>query len=96
MAKPKTKQQTRDAIELTVAAQEFAKVLFPESLNDVEAMDVAEDEIFDLLCDNPELTEEEVMGDIRSAIEATKAVGKTVTPDHVFMMFDRMKRKEMF
>jgi hypothetical protein len=96
MAKTKTKQQTRDAIQLTVACQEFAKVLFPDFVSDAEAMETAEDEIYDLLNDNPDASEEDIMADISKAIEATKAVGKTVTPDHVFLMFDRMMKKDMF
>jgi hypothetical protein len=96
MPKTKTKQQSRDAIQLTVAAQEFAKVLFPDHVNDVEAMETAEDCIYDLINDNPEASEEEIMADISKAIEATKAVNKTVTPDNVFLMFDRMMKKDMF
>lgn len=96
MAKPKAVQQERDAIELTVAAQEFAKALFPALVSDEEAMDTAEDEIYRLLDENPESSEEEIMGDIKKAIEATEAVKKSVTPDHVFLMFERMMKKEMF
>jgi len=96
MPKTQKKQQDRDAIQLTVAAQEFAKVLFPDLVNDVDAMEEAEDEIYDLIADNPDATEEEIMSDIKKAIEATQAVGKTVTPAHVFLMFDRMMKKEMF
>ena len=96
MAKPQKKQEERDAIQLAVAAQEFAKLLFPELVNDEEAMDTAEDEIYRLLDDNPDSSEEEIVGDIKKAIEATEAVKKTITPDHVFAMFERMMKKEMF
>jgi hypothetical protein len=97
MAKPKTtSKQQRDAIELTVAAQKAAKALFPDLVSDVDAMETVENEIYDLLNDNPEASEEDIIGDIRKAIEATKAVSKSVTPDHVFLMFERMMKKEMF
>jgi hypothetical protein len=96
MAKPKAVQQTRDAIQLTVAAQEFAKVLFPDLVADEDAMDTAEDEIYRLLDENPDASESEIIGDIKKAIEATQAVNHKVTPDHVFTMFERMMKKEMF
>jgi len=92
----KTKKDTRDAIQLTTAAQEHAKKLFPDLVNDVDAMDTAEDAIYDLINDNPDATEDEILEDIQAAIEATKAVNKPVTPDNVFVMFDRMMKKEMF
>ena len=92
MAKPKKAQQERDPIQRTVAAQEFAKVLFPTFVADAEAMELAEDVIYDLLTQNEEVSEEEIMGDIKEAIEAAKAVDKNDNPRpaRVFVMFERL------
>jgi hypothetical protein len=91
-SKTSTKQQERDPIQGTVAAQEFAKALFPTFTADTEAMELAEDAIYDLLTQNPDHTEEEILNDIREAIEAAKAVDKVEVPRpaRVFVMFDRL------
>lgn len=80
-------------------SQEYAKTLFPELAGDADAMEEAAGEIYDLLDlldENPEFTEEDIVGDITKAIEATKEVGKPLTPGNVFLMHERMAEKEMF
>jgi len=88
----KSKQEPRDPIQRTVFAQEMGKKYFPTFVEDKEAMELAEDYIFDLLKDNEEKSEAEIFADLEEAIIAAKAVDATETPrpDRVFTMFDRI------
>jgi hypothetical protein len=92
MSKAAKKQVERDAIQLTIQARAFATTLFPEFVNDEDAIDIAEDEIYLLLLDNPDKSEEEIIGDVKEAIEETiTAYNKPAPhPERVFTIFERL------
>lgn len=90
MAKPKQKQQERSAVELTCLARVFAKKLFPEHATDKEQMNVVEDFLYDLLYDNPDKSEEEIIGDVEEQIIAAKeAYQEDFSPERAVVLFER-------